>query len=85
MKLLQDQRQAIEQSVRAGASDRLDLDDADIQASSAERARLDALARAQRALGELEDAVERPLVSEDELPTNLESPALIEPPVRAKK
>ena len=85
VKLLQDQRRAIEQSVRAGASDRLDLDDADIQASSAERSRLDALARAQRALGELEDAVERPLVSGDELPTNFESPTLVEPPVRTKE
>ncbi len=85
VKLLQDQRQAIEQSVRAGASDRLDLDDVDIQASSAARSRLDALARALRALGELEDAVERPLASGDEFPTNLESPALIEPPVRAKE
>jgi cobalt-zinc-cadmium efflux system outer membrane protein len=84
VKLLQDQRQAIEQSVRVGASDRLDLDDADIQASGAARARLDALSRAQRALGELEDAVERPLASGDEFPANPESPALIEPPERTK-
>ena len=85
VKLLQDQRQAIAQSVHAGASDRLDLDDVDIQASSAARSRLDALARALRALGELEDAVERPLASGDEFPTNPESPALIEPPVRTKE
>jgi cobalt-zinc-cadmium efflux system outer membrane protein len=85
VKLLQDQRQAIEQSVRVGASDRLDLDDADIQASGAARSRLEALARAQRALGELEDAVERPLAPGDQFPTNPESPALIEPPVRTKE
>jgi outer membrane protein TolC len=85
VQLLQSQRQAIEQSVRVGASDRLDLDDADIQAAGAARTRLDALGRAQRALGELEDAVERPLVSEDELPTNPESPALIEQPVRTRE
>ncbi len=85
VQLLQIERQAIEQSVRVGASDRLDLDDADIQAAGAARSRLDALGRAQRALGELEDAVERPLVSEDEFPTNPESPALIEQPVRTKE
>lgn len=85
VKLLQDQRRAIEQSVRAGASDRLDLDDAQIQASGAARSRLDALARAQRALGELEDAVERPLASADEFPPNPEFPGLIEPPVRTNE
>jgi outer membrane protein TolC len=82
VKLLQDQRRAIEQSVRVGASDRLDLDDADIQASGAARSRLDALAHAQRALGELEDAVERPLAFGDEFPANAETPELIEPPER---
>ncbi len=82
VKLQQDQRQAIGQSVRAGASDRLDLDDADIQASGAARSRLDALARAQRVLGELENAVQRPLASGDEFPAKLESLGLIEPPVR---
>jgi outer membrane protein, heavy metal efflux system len=80
--LQQNQRQAIQQAVRVGASDRLDLDDADIQSSAAARARLDALARAQRALGELEDAVERPLAPGDEFPTNPESPALLTPPGR---
>jgi outer membrane protein TolC len=59
---------ATRQSVQAGELGRLDLDDAEIERSVAERARLDALARAQRALGDLEDAVERPLAPGDALP-----------------
>jgi outer membrane protein, heavy metal efflux system len=60
--------EATRKSVQAGEQGRLDLDDADIERSAAERARLDALARAQRALGDLEDAVERPLAPGDALP-----------------
>ena len=56
------------QSVQAGEQGRLDLDDARIERSVAQRARLDALAHAQRALGDLEDAVERPLAPGDALP-----------------
>jgi hypothetical protein len=37
------------------------------------RARLDALARAQKALGELEDAVQHPLAPSDMFPMNSES------------
>jgi outer membrane protein TolC len=55
-------------SVQAGEQGRLDLDDARIESSVAERARLDALAHAQRALGDLEDAVEIPLAPGDALP-----------------
>ena len=54
--------------MQAGEQGRLDLDDAEIEHSAAERARLDALAHAQRALGDLEDAVERPLAAGDALP-----------------
>jgi hypothetical protein len=54
--------------VQAGELGRLDLDDAEIERSVAERARLEALAHAQRALGDLEDAVERPLAPGDALP-----------------
>jgi outer membrane protein, heavy metal efflux system len=61
-------REATRISVQAGEQGRLDLDDAEIERSVAERARLDALAHAQRALGELENAVERPLAPGDELP-----------------
>jgi len=60
--------EATRKSVQAGEQGRLDLDDADIERSVAERARLDALAHAQRALGDLEDAVESPLAAGDALP-----------------
>jgi outer membrane protein TolC len=60
--------EATRQSVQAGELGRLDLDDAEIERSVAERARLEALAHAQRALGDLEDAVERPLAPGDALP-----------------
>ncbi len=60
--------EATRQSVQAGEQGRLDLDDAEIERSVAERARLDALAHAQRALGDLEDAVQRPLAPGDALP-----------------
>ena len=60
--------EATRQSVRAGEQDGLDLADAQIQYSIAAGARLDAVAHAQRALGELEEAVERPLAPGDELP-----------------
>jgi cobalt-zinc-cadmium efflux system outer membrane protein len=60
--------EATRKSVQAGEQGRLDLDDAEIERSVAERSRLDALARAQRALGDLEDAVERPLAPGDALP-----------------
>jgi outer membrane protein TolC len=59
-------RQALSASVRAGEQDRLGLDDAEVEHSIAARARLEALARAQRALGELEDAIERPLAAGEE-------------------
>jgi len=61
-------REATRQSVRAGEQDGLDLAESEIQYSIAARARLDAVAHAQRALGDLEEAVERPLAPGDELP-----------------
>jgi cobalt-zinc-cadmium efflux system outer membrane protein len=60
--------EATRKSVHAGEEGRLDLDDAEIERSVAARARLQALAEAQRALGDLEDAVERPLAPGDALP-----------------
>ena len=59
---------ATRKSVHAGEQGRLELDDAEIERSAAQRARLDALARTQRALGDLEDAVQRPLAPGDALP-----------------
>jgi outer membrane protein TolC len=61
--------EAMRKGVQAGEQGRLDLDDAEIERSVAERAHLDALARAQRALGDLEDAVEKPLGAGDALPS----------------
>jgi cobalt-zinc-cadmium efflux system outer membrane protein len=60
--------EATRRSVRAGEQDSLDLADAQIQFSIAAGAQFDAVAHAQRALGELEEAVERPLAPGDELP-----------------
>jgi outer membrane protein TolC len=66
--LQENQLQIIQQSIRAGAANRLSLDGAQIQLSVLARAELDALGRAQRALGDLEDAVQRPLDPREMLP-----------------
>jgi len=59
--LQETQLQIVQQAIGAGADTRLSLDGVQIQLSILARVRLDALARAQRALGDLEDAVQRPL------------------------
>ena len=83
---LQDrQRQAVQSSVRVGEQDPLDLDGVHIEASLAARARLDALSRAQQALGDLEDAVQRPLGSGDEFPIDPNSRTLNKPTGVAKE
>jgi outer membrane protein, heavy metal efflux system len=61
-------REAARQAVRVGEEGRLAQDDAEIEGYVTARARLDALAHAQRALGDLEDAVQRPLTAADEFP-----------------
>jgi outer membrane protein TolC len=61
-------QRAVRESVRAGEDGRLELDDADIELLIASRTKLESVARAQRALGDLEDAVQRPLTSGDQLP-----------------
>ncbi len=70
------QSKVVQESIRAGADNRLNLDAVQIQLSVLARARLDALSRAQRALGDLEDAVQQPLDHEGVLPLQLGSPAL---------
>ena len=55
------QLQVVEPSIRAGADYRLSLDAVQIQLSVLGRTRLDALRRAQIALGNLEDAIQCPL------------------------
>jgi outer membrane protein TolC len=61
-------QRAIGDSVQAGEDGRLELDDADIEHLVASRTELESVARAQRALGDLEDAVQRPLTPGDQLP-----------------
>ena len=77
--------QMMQQAVRLGEEDRLALNGVQIENSVVARARLDALARAQSALGELEDAVQMPLDPADMFPTNPESPALKKSPKDPKR
>ena len=77
--LQETQLQIVQQSIRAGADTRLGLDGVQIQLSLLARAKLDALGRAQRALGDLEDAVQRPLASGEIFPINTQSPDLSKP------
>ena len=74
-RLQETQLPVVQQSIRSGAENRLSLDDVQIQLSLLERARLDALSHAQRALGDLEDAVQRPLNHEEIFPIQPGSPA----------
>jgi len=74
--LQETQLQIVQQSIRAGADYRLSLDGVHIQLSTLARARLDALARAQRALGDLQDAVQRPLAPGEIFPIPADSPTL---------
>jgi len=71
---LQDsQLQMMQHAVSAGEDDQLALNGLQLQAVAVTRSRLDALTRAQNALGALEDAVERPLDPDDTFPFNLNS------------
>ena len=80
-KLEENQMQITQLAIRSGTDIRLSLDIVEIQSWVLARARLDALARAQRALGELEDAVQRPLdPSGMFIILTPESPALLGPP-----
>ena len=74
----------MEQAVRLGEEDRLSLTGVQIERSIVARARLDALGRAQSALGELEDAVQRPLDPGEVFPMNPESPALNKTPKESR-
>ena len=75
-RLQQTQLEIVQQAIRAGAENRLSLDGVQIQLSILARAQLDALGRAQRALGDLEDAVQRPLAKDEISPLQPESRAL---------
>jgi hypothetical protein len=74
-----------QQAVRLGEEDRLSLNGVQIESSVIARARLDALARAQSALGELEDAVQRPLNPGGMFSIDPESPAVNRPPAESKR
>lgn len=63
-------------AVSLGEEDRLTLNGVQLESTAVARARLDALSRAQTALGDLEDAVQRPLSPSDKFPLGLESSAL---------
>jgi outer membrane protein TolC len=75
-KLQDSQLRMMQQSVQLGEDDRLSLNGVQLQSTVLARARLDALARAQSALGELEDAVQRPLDPSDAFSITPESLAL---------
>ena len=77
LQTLQDaQLQMMQRAVQLGEEDRLALNGVQIQSSVVSRMRFDALARAQGALGALEDAVQRPLDPGDVFSTNPDSSPL---------
>lgn len=67
------QIRVVQQSIGAGTDYRLNLDGVQIQVSVLAQARLDALARAQQAFGDLEDSLQRPLAPGEILPIDPES------------
>jgi len=75
-KLQESQVQTVQRGIRAGTDNRLNLDGVQIQLSILARAKLDALGSARRALGDLEDTVQRPLDREGVFQIRPESPAL---------
>jgi outer membrane protein TolC len=83
---LQDvQQRAMQKAVLVGEEDRLALSGVRIESSVVARSRLDALSRAQSALGQLEDSVQRPLIPGDAFPIRPESPALNKPTKEPKR
>jgi cobalt-zinc-cadmium efflux system outer membrane protein len=70
------QRQAAQTALTAGEGDRLALNAAQLQSAIAMAAKLDAVYGAQQALGELEDAVQRPLLPGDIQPLSPDAAAL---------
>lgn len=86
LRTLQDtQQRAMQRAVYVGEEDQLALDGVRIETSTAARARLDALNRAQTALGELEDAVQRPLARGEELPVDPNFPAATKLPKESNR
>ncbi len=77
--LTANRQRSVREAVRAGEEGRLELDDADIEHLTAARSELETVARAQRALGDLEDAVQRPLTLGDQLPEGATLESLADP------
>ena len=75
----QAQEQAIAKSLQAGQSDRVALNGAQLQTAVIQAAQFEALYRAQQALGDLENAVQRPLLPGDIQPLSPQTPALQSP------
>ena len=70
------QEQAAQLALRAGAGDRVALNAAELQAAVTALAQLNSLHQAQQALGDLENAVQRPLEPGDIQPLSPQSPLL---------
>ncbi|HEV7512770.1 MAG TPA: TolC family protein [Candidatus Acidoferrum sp.] len=78
-KLQDSQLQLLQEAIRAGTDNRLNLDSVEIQSWVLTRAQLDALSRARKTFGELEDAIQRPLEPGEKFIITSESPALRAP------
>lgn len=82
---LQDsQLKMVQRAASVGEEDRLAVNGLQLQNSVTARIRLDALSRAQSALGALEDALQRPLDPGDAFPRNPDAPALSKAPTESK-
>jgi cobalt-zinc-cadmium efflux system outer membrane protein len=73
-RLYEPREQMARVSVSAGESEPLTLNDVQLQSAPAAHAKLNALTRAQIALGALEDAVQRPLQGDFVVPPSLQAP-----------
>jgi outer membrane protein TolC len=80
-----EREQMTTRAVQIGEFDRLALNGVMLERSAVAQAWFGALVRAQQALGELEDAVERPLAPGDMPPLTPQSPALKNPAMEAKQ
>jgi outer membrane protein, heavy metal efflux system len=75
-KVQQERLQIAQQALRVGESDSLELNAVALESSAIAQTRFTAVIQARRALGELEDAVQRPLEAGDLPPLSPQSPAL---------
>lgn len=80
--LQEQQEQMTRRAVDIGEQDRLSLNGVRIESAVLAHGRLDALSRAQRALGQLEDSVQRPLEVDGFAPTTLPDPSSAETPTK---